>query len=91
MYCFFLIPPFAVFHKVCVKGSSQDGCVIQQLSSPTQQGYFRALWNLMEQRSQLLFVHEYARRVHCASAYVSRLALLECKLGRPHMTLKPVK
>ncbi|KAK0154234.1 Coiled-coil domain-containing protein 142 [Merluccius polli] len=73
--------------QVCVKGSSQEGCVIQQLSSPTQQGCFRALWSLMEQRSQLLFVHEYARRAHCASAYVSRLDLLVCKLGRPHLTL----
>ncbi|CAL8356874.1 unnamed protein product [Merluccius merluccius] len=73
--------------QVCVKGSSQEGCVIQQLSSPTQQGCFRALWSLMEQRSELLFVHEYARRAHCASAYVSRLDLLVCKLGRPHVTL----
>ncbi|KAJ3605592.1 hypothetical protein NHX12_027637 [Muraenolepis orangiensis] len=75
--------------QMCAKGSSQEGCVVQQLSSPTQQGCFTALWKLMEQRSQLLFVHEYSRRVHCASAFVSRLALLECKLGRPHLTGNP--
>ncbi|CAL8264305.1 unnamed protein product [Lota lota] len=69
--------------QVCVRGSSQEGCIIQQLSSPTQQCCFRALWSLMEQRSQLRFMHEYARRAHCASAYVSKLALLEGQLRRP--------
>ena len=73
--------------QVCVRGSSPEGCVLQQLSCPPQQAACRALWGLMEQRSQLLFVHEYARRAGSASAYVSKLALLGERLGGPQSTL----
>ncbi|CAL8268896.1 unnamed protein product [Boreogadus saida] len=73
--------------EVCVRGSSPEGCFIQQRSSPPQQAACRALWSLMEQRSQLLFVHEYVRRAHSASAYVSKLALLEECLGGPQFPL----
>jgi hypothetical protein len=74
-----------------VRGSSPEGCFIQQRSSPPQQAACRALWSLMEQRSQLLFVHEYVRRAHSASAYVSKLALLEECLGGPQFPLNLVK
>ncbi|KAM4621363.1 uncharacterized protein ccdc142 [Polymixia lowei] len=67
--------------QVCIKGLSQEGCVLLHSSSPTLQGHYGALWRLLEQRSQLLFVHEYTRRARYAAAYVSKLnRLLEGRL-----------
>ena len=77
--------------QVCVRGSSPEGCVLQQLSGAPQQAACRALWSLMEQRSQLLFVHEYVRRAHAASAFGSKLALLGERWAGPQPPLDLVQ
>ncbi|KAM9741466.1 uncharacterized protein ccdc142 isoform 2-T3 [Menidia menidia] len=57
--------------QVCFKGLPPEGGVV--LHSPSIQGQYRALKRLLEQRSLLLFVHEYGRRVRLAAAHVCRV------------------
>ncbi|XP_071362750.1 uncharacterized protein ccdc142 [Trachinotus anak] len=72
--------------QVCVKGLPAEGGVLLVPSSSLQ-GHYRTLWRLLEQRSLLLFIHEYTRRARLAAAYVSRVShLLEEQLKRPHLT-----
>ncbi|KAF3693540.1 Coiled-coil domain-containing protein 142 [Channa argus] len=71
--------------QVCVKGlPSEDGVLLLPCSSFLQ-GHYRALWRLMQQRSLLLFIHEYLRRARVAAAFISRLShLLEDQQKRSH-------
>uniref|UniRef100_A0A3B4T4F2 Coiled-coil domain containing 142 n=1 Tax=Seriola dumerili TaxID=41447 RepID=A0A3B4T4F2_SERDU len=76
--------------QVCVKGIPEreaEGGVVLVPSSSSLQGPYRTLWRLLEQRSLLLFIHEYTRRARLAAAYISRVShLLEEQLRRPHLT-----
>ncbi|CAK6979787.1 uncharacterized protein ccdc142 isoform X1 [Scomber scombrus] len=45
-----------------------------QMGSP--QGYHRTLCRLLEERSLLLFIHEYTRRARITAAYISRVSKL---------------
>ncbi|KAF7643005.1 hypothetical protein LDENG_00246620 [Lucifuga dentata] len=70
---------------VCVKGLAAECGVLQ--SSCVLQECFGALWRLLEQRSVLLFTHEYSRRLRSAAAYVSRLSRrLEDQLRNADLT-----
>ncbi|XP_051277169.1 uncharacterized protein ccdc142 isoform X2 [Dicentrarchus labrax] len=74
--------------QVCVRGLTAEGSVLLLPSSPFVQGNYRALWRLLEQRSLLLFIHEYTRRARLTAVYVSRVShLLEDYLKKPHQTL----
>ncbi|TNN58295.1 hypothetical protein EYF80_031478 [Liparis tanakae] len=76
--------------QVCVKGLPAEGAVLllpSSSSSSILQGHYTALWRLLEQRSLLLFIHEYTRRARLAAAYISRVShLLEQQLERSHRT-----
>ncbi|XP_032411562.1 uncharacterized protein ccdc142 isoform X1 [Xiphophorus hellerii] len=49
-------------------------------------GQYRALWRLFEQRSLLLFIHEYTRRLRLSTAFVFRLKhLLQHQLRELHL------
>lgn len=68
---------------MCPRGPSLEGSVLHHPLSSTLGGHYGALWTLLEQRAQLLFVHEYARRARSAAGFVSRLkTLLEGELRR---------
>lgn len=74
--------------QVCVKGLPAEGEVVYLPSSSSSflQGHYRALWKLLEQRSLLLFTHEYIRRVRLATAFISRVSrLLEEQLKKSHL------
>ncbi|XP_056295701.1 uncharacterized protein ccdc142 isoform X2 [Pseudoliparis swirei] len=72
--------------QVCVKGIPAEGVVLllpSSSSSSILQGHYTALWRLLEQRSLLLFIHEYTRRARLAAAYISRVShLLEEQLEK---------
>ncbi|XP_029297013.1 uncharacterized protein ccdc142 [Cottoperca gobio] len=73
--------------QVCVKGLPADGAVLLLPSSCFLQGHYTALRRLLEQRSLLLFIHEYTRRARLAAAYTSRVnQLLEDQLKKSHLT-----
>ncbi|XP_054453519.1 uncharacterized protein ccdc142 isoform X2 [Anoplopoma fimbria] len=79
--------------QVCVKGIPSEGGVLLLPSSSSScsysvlQGHYRALWRLLEQRSLLLFIHEYTRRARLTAAYISRVShLLEQQLEKSHRT-----
>lgn len=72
--------------QVCVKGLRTEGRVFYLPSSSFLQGHYRALWKLLEQRSLLLFIHEYIRRVRFTKAFISRVShLLEEQLNKSHL------
>jgi len=72
---------FRLLHQVCVKGLPVEGGVV--LHSPSIQGEYRVLRRLLEQRSLLLFLHEYTRRVRLTAAHMGRVNnLLEQQLNR---------
>ncbi|XP_026213970.1 uncharacterized protein ccdc142 isoform X2 [Anabas testudineus] len=72
--------------QVCVKGLPAEGGVVYLPSSSFLQGHYRALWKLLEQRSLLLFTHEYIRRVRLTTAFISRVShLLEEQLKKSHL------
>ncbi|XP_047208959.1 uncharacterized protein ccdc142 isoform X3 [Girardinichthys multiradiatus] len=49
-------------------------------------GQYKALWRLFEQRSLLLFIHEYTRRVHLTAAFITRVNyLLQHQLNKLHL------
>ncbi|XP_059202294.1 uncharacterized protein ccdc142 isoform X2 [Centropristis striata] len=74
--------------QVCVKGLPAEGAVLLLPSSSSLQGHYTALWRLLEQRSLLLFIHEYTRRVRLTAAYVSRVRdLLEDQMKKSNHTL----
>ncbi|XP_074503885.1 uncharacterized protein ccdc142 [Sebastes fasciatus] len=75
--------------QVCVKGlPAEGGVLLLPSSSSFLQGHYTALWRLMEQRSLLLFIHEYTRRARLAAAYISRVShLLEDQRKKSHLTL----
>ncbi|XP_028272143.1 uncharacterized protein ccdc142 isoform X2 [Parambassis ranga] len=55
----------------------------------SSQGHYRNLWKLLEQRSLLLFIHEYTRRAHLTAAYSSRVRhLLAHQLKKSHLAHK---
>ncbi|XP_028316272.1 uncharacterized protein ccdc142 isoform X2 [Gouania willdenowi] len=67
--------------QACVKVPPAEGGVPVLAVSPFLQEHYSALCRLLQQRSMLLFVHEYSRRVHLAAAYIFRLQhLLEHQL-----------
>ncbi|XP_038555603.1 uncharacterized protein ccdc142 [Micropterus salmoides] len=74
--------------QVYVKGLPADAGVLLLPSSSFLQGNYRALCRLLEQRSLLLFIHEYTRRARLTVAYISRVRhLLEDQLKKSHLTL----
>ncbi|KAM6999957.1 uncharacterized protein ccdc142 [Tautogolabrus adspersus] len=70
--------------QVCVKGPLGEGGLLLLASSPSLQENYLALSRLQEQRSLLLFVHEFSRRAHLAAAFISRVTHL---LERAHLQL----
>ncbi|KAM3612817.1 uncharacterized protein V6R79_015142 [Siganus canaliculatus] len=73
--------------QVCVKGLPGEGGVLLLPSAAHLRADYRSLWRLLEQRSLLLFKHEYIRRARMAAAYISRVShLLEDQLKEPHLT-----
>nr|XP_057919881.1 uncharacterized protein ccdc142 [Doryrhamphus excisus]XP_057919882.1 uncharacterized protein ccdc142 [Doryrhamphus excisus] len=74
-------------HKVCIKGLPAEGKLYFVPSSPSLNEHYHALWRLMEQRSLLLFIHEYTRRAHLTAAYISKVSqLLEDRFWKSHWT-----
>ncbi|XP_061835609.2 uncharacterized protein ccdc142 isoform X3 [Nerophis lumbriciformis] len=68
--------------KVCVKVCSAGSEILLN-------EHYRALCKLMEQRSLLLFIHEYSRRARLTAAYISKVGqLLEDLLRKSHLTSK---
>uniref|UniRef100_A0A3Q1G0F8 Coiled-coil domain containing 142 n=1 Tax=Acanthochromis polyacanthus TaxID=80966 RepID=A0A3Q1G0F8_9TELE len=73
--------------QACVKGLPGEGGVLFLPSSCCLQGQYRALWTLLNQRSSLVFIHEYSRRARLAAAYIARVRhLLEHQLKNSHLT-----
>ncbi|KAK2849550.1 hypothetical protein Q5P01_009384 [Channa striata] len=71
--------------QVCAKGLPAEGSVLLLPCSSFLQGHYRTLRRLTQQRSLLLFVHEYLRRARLTAAFVSRVShLLEEQLRRSH-------
>ncbi|KAM7388857.1 hypothetical protein PAMP_022867 [Pampus punctatissimus] len=63
--------------QVCVKGRPAEGSILLLPSSFSfLQRHYKALWRLLEQRSLLLFIHEYTRRAHLTAAYISTMSQL---------------
>ncbi|XP_061692044.1 uncharacterized protein ccdc142 isoform X3 [Syngnathoides biaculeatus] len=63
--------------KLCVKGRTVSGDSLLIVStSPFLNEHYQSLRRLMEQRSLLLFIHEYSRRVHSTAAYISKVGHL---------------
>uniref|UniRef100_UPI0037E6FEAB uncharacterized protein ccdc142 n=1 Tax=Semicossyphus pulcher TaxID=241346 RepID=UPI0037E6FEAB len=71
--------------QVCVKSLSAEGVVLLLPSSSSLQEIYSALRRLQEQRSLLLFIHEFSRRAHLAAAFISRVTHL---LEREHLRLR---
>ncbi|XP_061901356.1 uncharacterized protein ccdc142 isoform X6 [Entelurus aequoreus] len=68
--------------KVCVKVCSAGSEILLN-------EHYRALCKLMEQRSLLLFIHEYSRRARLTAAYISKVGhLLEDLLKKSQLTSK---
>ncbi|XP_061757585.1 uncharacterized protein ccdc142 isoform X4 [Nerophis ophidion] len=68
--------------KVCVKVCSAGSNILLNEQ-------YRALCKLMEQRSLLLFIHEYSRRARLTAAYISKVGhLLEDLLRKSRLTSK---
>ncbi|XP_054879598.1 uncharacterized protein ccdc142 [Poeciliopsis prolifica] len=66
--------------SVVLQGPPVEGGQMRSLP-----GQYRALWRLFEQRSLLLFIHEYTRRLHLSTAFISRLKhLLQHQLRELH-------
>ncbi|XP_057705976.1 uncharacterized protein ccdc142 isoform X2 [Corythoichthys intestinalis] len=79
--------------KMCVKSRtlSSDGLLVVPSASFLNKHY-NALWKLLEQRSLLLFIHEYTRRAHFAAAYISKVdLLLENHLKKSHLSYNPTQ
>ncbi|XP_061129236.1 uncharacterized protein ccdc142 isoform X3 [Syngnathus typhle] len=74
--------------KICVKGRTMLGdSVLLVPASPFLNKHYQALWKLLEQRSLLLFIHEYTRRAHLTTAYISKVGhLLEDHLRKSHLS-----
>ncbi|XP_054872345.1 uncharacterized protein ccdc142 isoform X2 [Amphiprion ocellaris] len=73
--------------QACVKGLPGEGGVLFLPSFCCLQGHYRALWMLLNQRSSLVFIHEYSRRARLAAAYVARVRhLLEHQLKNSYLT-----
>ncbi|XP_041654159.1 uncharacterized protein ccdc142 isoform X2 [Cheilinus undulatus] len=74
------------FSIVCVKGPPGEGglLLLPSPSSPSLQENYMALRRLQEQRSLLLFIHEFSRRAHLAAGFISRVTQL---LERAHLKL----
>ncbi|XP_034545551.1 uncharacterized protein ccdc142 isoform X2 [Notolabrus celidotus] len=71
--------------QVCVKGLSAEAAVLLlPPSSPSLQEAYLSLRRLQEQRSLLLFIHEFSRRARLAAAFISRVSHL---LERAHLKL----
>ncbi|XP_061541072.1 uncharacterized protein ccdc142 isoform X2 [Phycodurus eques] len=73
--------------EVCAKGRTVpgDGLLVVP-ASPFLNKHYQSLWRLVEQRSLLLFIHEYTRRVHSTTAYISKVAhLLDDHLRKSHL------
>ncbi|XP_030596130.1 uncharacterized protein ccdc142 [Archocentrus centrarchus] len=76
------------YPQACFKGMPDEAGVLFLPSSSFLQGNYRALWRLLEQRSLLIFIHEYTRRARLAAAFMSRVnGLLEHQLKKSYLTL----
>nr|XP_004566688.2 coiled-coil domain-containing protein 142 isoform X1 [Maylandia zebra]XP_012778857.2 coiled-coil domain-containing protein 142 isoform X1 [Maylandia zebra] len=62
--------------QVCFKGMPDEAGVLLLPSSSSLQGKYRAQWRLLEQRSLLIFIHEYTRRARLAAVYISSVSRL---------------
>uniref|UniRef100_A0A668SJ92 Coiled-coil protein 142 C-terminal domain-containing protein n=1 Tax=Oreochromis aureus TaxID=47969 RepID=A0A668SJ92_OREAU len=60
----------------CFKGMPDEAGVLLLPSSSSLQGKYRAQWRLLEQRSLLIFIHEYTRRARLAAVYISSVSRL---------------
>ncbi|XP_053735235.1 uncharacterized protein ccdc142 isoform X2 [Synchiropus splendidus] len=69
--------------QVCVNATPVESSVLHLPSLSVLHGHYRALSKLLEQRSLLLFIHEYTRRARLAAAYVSRARQLLEGLRKP--------
>uniref|UniRef100_A0A3Q2Y1N9 Coiled-coil protein 142 C-terminal domain-containing protein n=1 Tax=Hippocampus comes TaxID=109280 RepID=A0A3Q2Y1N9_HIPCM len=79
------------YPKICVKGKTVSGDGLLFVPAlPFLSKHYRALWRLLEQRSLLLFIHEYTRRAHLTAVYISKLGrLLEDLLRKSHISSNP--
>ncbi|CAI5677263.1 unnamed protein product [Oreochromis niloticus] len=72
--------------QACFKGMPDEAGVLLLPSSSSLQGKYRAQWRLLEQRSLLIFIHEYTRRARLAAVYISSVSrLLEHQLKKSHL------
>ncbi|KAM9413087.1 uncharacterized protein ccdc142 isoform 1-T3 [Salvelinus alpinus] len=66
----------------CVRGLTTEGSFYHHPPAATLSQHYGQLQYLLEQRAQLLFLHEYARRTRVTTVYVDKLtSLLERELG----------
>ncbi|XP_055368219.1 uncharacterized protein ccdc142 isoform X2 [Betta splendens] len=72
--------------RVCVKGLQTESGVPYLPLSSLLQDHYTSLWKLLEQRSLLLFIHEYIRRVSLTKYFLSRVShLLDEQLSISHL------
>lgn len=80
------LPP----NQVCFKGMPDEAGVLLLPSSSSLQGKYRAQWRLLEQRSLLIFIHEYTRRARLAAVYISSVSRL-LEHHRQHLAPQQVR
>ncbi|XP_074529440.1 uncharacterized protein ccdc142 isoform X2 [Halichoeres trimaculatus] len=74
--------------QVCVRGPPAETVLLLPSSSPSLHEVYLSLRRLQEQRSLLLFIHEFSRRARLAAAFVSRVTHL---LERAHLKLSQTR
>ncbi|XP_034147824.1 uncharacterized protein ccdc142 isoform X2 [Esox lucius] len=80
--CQVLRSPLTGQLQSCVRGLSTEGSFYHHPRSAALSQHYGQLQGLLEQRAQLLFLHEYARCTRVAMLYVNKLtSLLERELG----------
>lgn len=84
------LPPPPPSNQVCFKGMPDEAGVLLLPSSSSLQGKYRAQWRLLEQRSLLIFIHEYTRRARLAAVYISSVSRL-LEHHRQHLAPQQVR
>ncbi|XP_077434912.1 uncharacterized protein ccdc142 [Vanacampus margaritifer] len=74
--------------KFCVKGRTASGdSVLLVPAAAFLNKHYQALWRLLEQRSLLLFLHEYTRRARLTAVYILKVGhLLENHLRTSYLS-----
>ncbi|XP_048826234.1 uncharacterized protein ccdc142 isoform X3 [Brienomyrus brachyistius] len=62
--------------RACIRGCSSDGEFYRHPEAATVGQHYGQLCGLLEERAQLLFLHEYTRRTAAAASFVEHLAHL---------------